>query len=145
MKSYEELANGICLQAFDDLCWAMSMTAPGKDQRLRRDKMIMRRDVEKFLASEWYMVLTRLPPEIIIKRAIWSKAVARLEWFTELDRARWKRYQNRKACNFDFQIGAHGRIKDRRSAEYKARVKKSRRRMKHAEKLRRARKCKQQD
>lgn len=130
-ESCQNMANGIVEQAFWDYIWSMEMVAPGKDTKhARREKRVMRADVESFLDGEWYEMLTMLPPEILKKEAIRLRNRMRTyDWLTVFNTTNERRRKRKIACDFDYEIGAHGRIKDNRHKEYKDRVKARKRRI----------------
>lgn len=64
-KWYEQLANAIILQAISDY------KAPPIDHgRIRNDDMIesARDEIERFIRSDWFGILTSLDPEYLIRR-----------------------------------------------------------------------------
>lgn len=63
-KWYEQLANAIILQAISDY------KAPPIDHgRIRHDDMIesARDEIERFIRSDWFGILTSLDPEYLIR------------------------------------------------------------------------------
>lgn len=138
---YEDLANGVVIQALDDLVWSMAMIPPGKKYKYQRNaRRAMRVDVEEFLGNEWYLMLTNLPESIIKKRAYYLKAVDREQnWLYLLCKSRAKNYKDRKKIDMDYEVsgGRHSKVIDGRKKEYKDRVRLRKKRIKNEEKIRR--------
>lgn len=139
-QKYEDLANGVIEQAFDDLVWSMAMIPPGKRYKYQRNaRRAMRVDVEAFLGNEWYLMLTNLPESIIKKRAYSLKAIDREQnWLQLLCKARLNDHKDHKRIEMDYEVsgGRHSKVIDGRKKEYKNRVRLRTKRIKHEEKRR---------
>lgn len=57
IKCYENLANAIIIQAVKDY-----------RKGLRTDNRKLKRECERFFRSDWYMALTAVPGETLIKK-----------------------------------------------------------------------------
>ena len=139
---YEDLANGVIIQALDDLVWSMAMIPPGKMYKYQRNaRRAMRVDVEAFLGNEWYLMLTNLPESIIKKRAYSLKAIDREQnWLQLLCKARLKDSEDRKKIDMDYAVSTkHHKVIDNRKKEYKNRVRLRTKRIKNEERRRKDR------
>jgi len=65
MDVYEKLANAIIVQAVKDYRYALKRLAkyPRNDSAL-----YTKREVERFLRSNWYSLLTSVEPEMLIRK-----------------------------------------------------------------------------
>lgn len=139
---YDRLVIGIIKQAYDDYVISVKPVAPGAAQRrARRSKRALRRDVVSFFRGKWYAQLTTLPADILERAVMTEKRkMAEVAWIDELDRAKRKEHKKRKEVDFDFargQRGTHQKIVDKRHAEYKARVKARKRRIRNENRIKR--------
>jgi hypothetical protein len=63
-RNYEDLANGIVLQAVKDYREALNKL---KEEPENLEAEITKEEVETFFRSSWYRELTSLDPELLIK------------------------------------------------------------------------------
>lgn len=150
--NYESLANAIVKQAYDDYIASMKPIAPGKDQLYKRSRAVyLRDDCESFFRGEWYTTLTALPPEILIKAAITEKQKGIVyDWLSVLMATKKGRRIRKRTINMHFadrkkagnalvkkirkNLGICEMSYDSRRAEYAARKKWRKSRIKKEEK-----------
>lgn len=64
-RNYEDLANGIVLQAVKDYREALTKL---KEEPENTKARLMKIEVESFFLSSWYKELTSLDPDLLIKQ-----------------------------------------------------------------------------
>lgn len=65
MKNIDELSNAIIIQAVKDYRWAMNKLAK---KSTHEKGLHMKEEVERFFKSEWFKTLTKVDPEVLLKK-----------------------------------------------------------------------------